>query len=134
MIVCGDSGIDGGRISIHGHPQLLFGSLDLSIPSQIIVSDEQKVVAPLEFFGGHNERDCLGSWGFSGEGNSGNWGTDGTSPSADPTTIAEPPGYLVLDVVIVTFELFPADSPFTETKPFVLIFTNPFAVADPDHL
>ena len=90
MIVCGGFGIDGGRISIHGHPQLLFGSLDLSIPSQIIVSDEQKVAAPLEF--------------------------------------------LVLDVVIVAFELFPADSPFTETKPFVLIFTKPFAVADPDHL
>lgn len=130
MIVCGGFGIDGGRISIHGHPQLLFGSLDLSIPSQIIVSDEQKVVAPLEFFGGHNERVCLGSWGFSGD--SGGWGIDGTR--ADPTTIAEPPGYLVLDVVIVAFELFPADSPFTETKPFVLIFTKPFAVADPDHL
>ena len=132
MIVCGGFGIDGGRISIHGHPQLLFGSLDLSIPSQIIVSDEQKVAAPLEFLGGHNERGCLGSWGFSGEGDSGSWGTDGTR--ADPTIIAEPPGYLVLDVVIVAFELFPADSPFTETKPFVLIFTKPFAVADPDHL
>ena len=39
-----------GRISIHGHPQLFFGSLRLSTPLQIIVSDEQNVVAPLELF------------------------------------------------------------------------------------
>ena len=48
-------------------------------------------------------------------------------------TVAEPPTYPVLVVVIVAVELVPAATPVTVTKPVPLTTTVPDAVAVPAH-
>ncbi len=49
-------------------------------------------------------------------------------------TVAEPPAYPVLVVVIVAVELDPTATPVTVTKPVPLIATEPDAVAIPAHV
>ena len=49
-------------------------------------------------------------------------------------TVAEPPTYPVLVVVIVAVEFDPAATPVTETIPVPLIATKPDAVAVPAHV
>ena len=49
-------------------------------------------------------------------------------------TVAEPPTYPVLVVVIVAVEFVPGATPVTLTKPVLLIATEPDAVAVPAHV
>ena len=49
-------------------------------------------------------------------------------------TVAEPPTYPVLVVVIVAVELVPGATPVTVTKPVPLTDTKPDAVAVPAHV
>jgi len=49
-------------------------------------------------------------------------------------TVAEPPAYPALVVVIVAVELVLAATPVTVTKPVPLIATEPDAVAVPAHV
>ena len=49
-------------------------------------------------------------------------------------TVAEPPAYPVLVVVIVAVELVPTATPVTVTKPVPLIATEPDAIAIPAHV
>ena len=49
-------------------------------------------------------------------------------------TVAEPPTYPALVVVIVAVELVKAATPVTVTKPVPLIATEPDAVAIPAHV
>ncbi len=57
-----------------------------------------------------------------------------TTASDVAVTVAEPPTYPVLVVVIVAVELVPAATPVTVTKPELLIDTKPDAVAVPAHV
>ncbi len=59
------------------------------------------------------------------------------APSSDvavAVTVAEPPTYPALVVVIVAVELVAAATPVTVTKPVLLTTTTPDAVAVPAHV
>ena len=56
-------------------------------------------------------------------------------PTTDvAATVAVPPVYPALVVVIVAVELVPGATPVTVTKPEPLIATEPDAVAEPAHV
>ena len=63
-----------------------------------------------------------------------NVGVNVVPTSEVAVTVAEPPTYPVLVVVIVAVKLVPAATPVTVTKPVPLTDTEPNAVAVPVHV
>ena len=63
-----------------------------------------------------------------------NVGVNAAASDGVAVTVAEPPTYPVLVVVIVAVEFDPAATPVTETIPLLLIATEPDAVAVPAHV
>jgi len=63
-----------------------------------------------------------------------NSGVNAVPTSEVAVTVAEPPRYPVLVVVIVAVELVKAATPVTVTRPVPLIATEPDAVAVPAHV